>query len=52
MPLKPMSATWNRAQELGQPLTLIVMGVSKSGCLCSISSRIVAARPFVWTRAS
>ena len=26
-----MSATWNRAQEFGQPLTLIVIGVSKSG---------------------
>ena len=31
MPLKPMSATWNRAQEFGQPLTLMVIGVSKSG---------------------
>ena len=31
MPLKPMSATWNRAHEFGQPLTLMVIGVSKSG---------------------
>ena len=34
-----MSATWNRAQEFGQPLTLIVIGVSKSGSRRSSSAR-------------
>ena len=38
-----MSATWNRAQELGQPLTLIVIGVSKSGSRCSSSVGSVSA---------
>ena len=30
-PFRPMSATWMRAQEFGQPLTLMVSGSSKSG---------------------
>ena len=53
MPLKPMSATWKRAQEFGQPLTLMVIGVSKSGRRFS-SSVPDASRPavFVSTRAS
>ena len=37
MPLNPMSATWKRAHEFGQPLTLIVIGVSKPGSRRSIS---------------
>ena len=38
MPLRPMSAVWMRAHELGQPLTLTVIGVSSSGTRCSSSS--------------
>ena len=38
MPLKPMSATWKRAHELGQPFTLIVIGVSNSGSRFSLGN--------------
>ena len=38
-----MSATWVRAQALGQPLTLTVIGTSRSGNRCS-SSAIRSAR--------
>ena len=41
-----------RAQEFGQPLTLIVTGVSKPGSRRSSSSISVMARPLVSTIAS
>src|SRR5262249_11345064 len=47
-----MSAVWMRAQEFGQPLTLIVTGTSKSGSRRSSSSIRAIARPLVSTIAS
>ena len=47
-----MSATWNRAQELGQPLTLMLIGVSKPGSRRSSSACRSAARCLVSTIAS
>jgi hypothetical protein len=46
-----MSAVWIRAQEFGQPLTLMVIGVSKSGSRFS-SSSMVAGPALVSTIAS
>ena len=47
-----MSATWVRAQAFGQPLTLTVIGVSRSGKRCSSSPIRSAARCLVSTIAS
>ena len=47
-----MSATWVRAQALGQPLTLTVMSVSRSGKRRSSSSIRSTARCLVLTMAS
>ena len=47
-----MSATWVRAQALGQPLTLIEMGVSRSGKRFSSSVTSRRARSLVSTIAS
>ena len=52
LPLSPMSATWVRAQALGQPLTLTVIGVSRSGKRCSSSATRSRARSLVSTIAS
>ena len=51
-PLRPMSATWMRAQALGQPLTLTVIGVSRSGNRRSSSATRSRARALVSTIAS
>ena len=51
-PLRPMSATWIRAQAFGQPLMLMVIGSSKSGRRRSSSSIREAPRAFVSTIAS
>ena len=50
MPFRPMSAVWMRAHELGQPLTLTVIGVSSSGTRCSSSS--MRSRRAAWSRRS
>ncbi len=47
-----MSATWMRAHALGQPLTLMVIGWSKSGMRRSSSSIRDAPRALVSTMAS
>src|SRR3954447_18291050 len=47
-----MSATWVRAQAFGQPLTLTVTGVSRSGKRRSSSSTSAIARCLVSTIAS
>ncbi len=41
-----MSASWNRAHELGQPFTLMVIGVSKPGSRRSSSVYRSTARPW------
>ena len=51
-PLRPMSATWVRAQALGQPLTLTVIGTSRSGKRRSSSATRSRARALVSTIAS
>ena len=51
-PLRPMSATWVRAQALGQPLTLTVIGASRSGKRRSSSATRSPARFLVSTMAS
>ena len=47
-----MSASWNRAHAFGQPLTLMVTGVSKSGSRRSSSPYRSTARALVSTMAS
>ena len=51
-PLRPMSATWVRAHALGQPLTLTVIGTSRSGKRRSSSATRSRARFLVSTMAS
>ena len=51
-PLRPMSATWVRAQAFGQPLTLTVIGTSRSGNRRSSSATRSRARSLVSTIAS
>ena len=51
-PLRPMSAIWVRAQALGQPLTLTLIGVSRSGKRRSRVSMRSIARCLVSTIAS